>query len=604
MSTLKAFSPPADQQDLAGDPSLQSQLDQHWNTNVDGFTQQAIVGNPWSSTNASDQTAYYNPLDVDIPDGTAAVPVTWSPFPNRLSQYCGQNASPPNPYNYSIDQLEELADTGFVTVDGATEPLPEIPTVLCPQADWSKPTHPYGPYGPRGWQDEYCEWSVTRNGEGKITRVDFTCENPEYWYTLWAVSPETVAALYEQTLNAGTPADAQITVTVEDLQLVDPATGDPVIDPSTGRPAYNPLNRWNLGPVSTRTAGVGDSGGAMHLTSTPNTLQTELGLAGAATVQRTLGNTDPQQLICCAQYGQEYRHSDPHIGQGTNQLVGQGNIVSLADPVGLYIQTPSFTRYQLPSDPNLPPGAEPSDCWQVMRGAEILIDPVTAQPYPGNFILHAAFQLPESWIQAGVSFTVGDITIGGRLVQWGSQIVETFQIGLFPRPILAKPPPPLACVGVPAEVLVQPLQMFYGTLWDAYYGTTIKNPVGVVMNLASNTVIISPLVEQGAEGVELVLTCSGVAVGPQGQMPTITFPPSDDITVTAVEGPETVTYAVPGNSYPSDNQLLRLTVDIDATAELGLRGIQVTNYGQNAGPPAPAFLNVVPAGSLASSGSA
>jgi len=87
--------------------------------------------------------------------------------------------------------------------------------------------------------DEYCEWSVTRDANGNIIRIDFVCENPEYWNTLWMISPETVRSLYEQTLNFQVPADQQITITLEDLYLNDPQTGQPVIDPSTGRPVYN-----------------------------------------------------------------------------------------------------------------------------------------------------------------------------------------------------------------------------------------------------------------------------------------------------------------------------------------------------------------------------
>ncbi|MCP3143568.1 hypothetical protein [Pyxidicoccus xibeiensis] len=43
----------------------------------------------------------------------------------------------------------------------------------------------------------------------------------------------------------------------------------------------------------------------MHLTSTPNTLQTEMGLAAAATIPRTTGNGNATNLICCALYGVE-----------------------------------------------------------------------------------------------------------------------------------------------------------------------------------------------------------------------------------------------------------------------------------------------------------
>ena len=48
-------------------------------------------------------------------------------------------------------------------------------------------------------QDEYCEWSVTRDPESdKITRVTFTSEGPEYWQFLAAVSPARVVELYRQ----------------------------------------------------------------------------------------------------------------------------------------------------------------------------------------------------------------------------------------------------------------------------------------------------------------------------------------------------------------------------------------------------------------------
>ena len=606
MPKLHRFSTPARQVDFPNDPSSQEAIDALWSTNVNGFTQQAIAGNPWNSTYASDQTSYYNPLDTDIPDGTGSALVSWGAFPNRLLQYLGAGAYPTNPYNQSPDQLLADADTG--------QDLQPIPTNPCANPLWTTPPcsndscHPYGPYGPRGWLDEYCEWSVTRNAAGKITRIDFACENPEYWYTLWRVSPSTAASIYESTLNYGVPPTSQITVTVEDLQLVDPSTGEPVVDPSTGQPAYNPLNKWNSGPVSTRTGSASDNGGAMHLTSTPNTLQTELGLAGGASVLRTQGNVSPAQLICCSQYGQNYRNSDPHIGQSVNQVVaggtypqGQnppgGNIVSLADPPGLYIQMPTFTSYALPADPNLPAGAQPSDCWQVIRGTTTLTDPLTRQDFPGNFILHAAFQLPAAWIDAGVSFTVSDITISGSPIEWGGQIAQTFQIGLFARPIPATPPAVFPCVGSPAESTPQPLQVMYQNLWDAYYGTTIANTVGVSMNLASNTVIVPPMVEQGSTSQPLALLCAGVD---EGQAPVLSFPSSTpgDITATAT-APSNVNYAVPGNSYPSENQLVTVVLDVAADADLGLRSLQLANQGATAGPPGPAFINVVPAGTFA-----
>jgi hypothetical protein len=603
-STLSSFATPAFIQEPRLNPGQQTQLNALWSTNVEGFTQQAITGDPWNNLNSPIQSSYYDPTRTNIPAGTGSVPVTWIAFPNRLNEYLGQNQTPPNPYNLTQEQLFELADTGFYTQAGKQHPFPKIPESLCPQPDWAGSLHTYGPYGPRGWLDEYCEFSVTRDHKSnKITRVDIVCENPEYWYTLWRVSPQAAAQTYQDTLNFGLPPGSPnaVTVTVADLQLTDSA-GHPVIDPSTGQPAYNPLNKWNSGPASTR--GANATGGAMHLTSTPNTLQTELGLAGGATVGRTVGNSNPQTLICCSQYGQSFRNSDPHIGQNVNQVVSAGNNVSLANPPGLYIQMPDFSGYKLPADPKLPPGAQPSDCWQVVRGAANVTDPVTGQAFPGNMMLHVAFQIPAAWIAAGVGFTVGDITIKlngvPTPIRHASQILTTFHIGLFARPLPATQPKQIACVinlptsSQPAQA--QPVQMFYQSVWNGYYNNQVKNPMGVTMRLASNSVIVPPQVPQGATNVAMVLTCGTAVTGSGGALPTVTVP-EGDITL-KVLSMSNVNYAAPGNSYPSAFQLLTLSVSVNANAKLGLRSIVVTNPPQSGSAPppalpAPAFLNIV-----------
>jgi hypothetical protein len=606
MPTLSSFSTPANVQDLEQtDPAQQTELNELWSTNVTAFTEQAITGDPWNEIGAANQDSYYNPLSTDIPAGNSAVPVNWVAFPNRITQYFGQGQTPPNPYGLTQEQLWELADTGYYTDNGNKSSFPQIPATLCPEPDWTGTLHDFGPYGPRGWQDEYCEWSVTKNDTGQIIRVDFACENPEYWYSLWRINPGMAAQIYQDTLNYGLPAGSPqlITVTQDDLTLYE--NGNVVTDPSTGSGAYNPLNKWNSGTVSLR--GPGASGGVMHLTATPNTLQTELGLAGGASVLRKIGNNDPQALICCSQYGQAYRHSDPHIGQSVNKVISAGNIASLADPVGLYIQMPDFSVYQIPATFNLPPGASAADCWQVVRGSETLADPIGGGDFRGNFILHACFQIPEEWLAANPSMTVSDIQINfnGTLspITRGAQIVETFHIGLFARPISEPVPAALDCVlppaaGIPTPPgsptppdMAQPIQMMYSVLLGAYAGTPVENPVGFPMNLASNTVIAPAVVSPGDQGLQMVLVCATVAPGPNGELPEITVPEGDiSITATALS---TLTYAAPGNSYPSEFQVLSLDVSVDAGAPPGLRGIKITNYGQSPGETGPGFFNVL-----------
>lgn len=604
---LQAFTTPGCNNDFPDDPAAYARLAALWSQNVNGFTQQAITGNPWNSLYSSAQTAYYNPLSTPIPKGSGAVDVAWIAFPNRLIQYLGQNQVPPNPYNLPQSTLFALADSGELS----RYPIPEV---RCPQPDWSGQLQPFGPYGPRGWLDEYCEFSVVRNAQNKITRIDFTCENPEYFQTLWRISPERVCAVYEQALNSGAPQDQWVTVEVADLQLVDPVSGQPVIDPETNRPAYNPLNRFNTTTIAVRSGTPAQrSGGAMHLTATPNTLQTELGLGAGATVQRSAGNTDPQALICCGQYGQNFRNSDPHIGQSINLAVGAGTNISLADPPGLYIQMPSFAQYQLPADPKLPPGATAADCWHIIRGFEHITDEITGARFPGSFILHAAFQIPQAWIDAGVSFTVGDITIAGAPIEYGSQVQATLEIALFGRPIVPppQPAPALACVTSPAVVTeAQPLQILFQNVWDAYFGTTVNTPSGVTMSLASNSSIIPPTVYPGEKNVALALTYAaptGEKPLPPDQWPTVYFTNADgsiDSTVsTKVDGfNPSVTYAVPGNTYPSASQLLNLSVSVAATAPAGVRGVVIVPAGQQFSPaltPAPAFLVVAPSSTAA-----
>lgn len=553
-SQWTTFQTPACQADFT-DSALQGRMNQLWNTNLSGFTRQGITGNPWTATNSSDQTWYFDPTTTNISEGGYAR-ITWSPVPGRIKYYF------PNTSNAN---MWSLADTGYDT-NGAT--FGQIPADPCDPSDTTKT--PYGPYGPRGWQDEYCEWSITRNAQGQIVRIDFTCENPEYWNTLWMVSPQRVVELYRSTLD-------KPQIALEDLYLRD-AAGNPVIDASTGRPAYNPLNKWNSGTASTSSAG-----GAMHLTSTPNTLQTEIGLGSTATTPRTSGNANPNTLICCAQYGQIGRNSDPHIGQSVNLVVTPPNPAispakaTLANPPGLYIQTPSFNRITAPR------GIDPSTFWTIKRGQNTLTDG-SGNSMPGNFILHAVFEVP-----AALGFTISDLQVDGVPVQWAAQIAQTFNMQIAAMALPQSPGPVAqACAGSPAVAQAQALQLFNTPVFDAMIATPITNPVGQPMNLASNSTMIAPHIEPGAVRRPLTLVLTGLLDPPQ--LPNVSFGPGVSVVAGAMQP---VHYAIPGNTYPSDSWALSLLVNVDAGAAPGLRDALVNNPGQTATIPTPALLNIV-----------
>ena len=102
-------------------------------------------------------------------------------------------------------------------------------------------------------QDEYCEWFVTRNSSGKITKIEVTAEAPEYYEFLYNNDKELLLKLYQQYVSKQ--------VKIEDLQIS-----------SRGQTKYDPYNKWNT------------SQGIMHLNNFPNTLFAEIYLAASATV--------------------------------------------------------------------------------------------------------------------------------------------------------------------------------------------------------------------------------------------------------------------------------------------------------------------------------
>ena len=550
------FRTPAGIQDFDNNSLKQKAMNTLWSSNLDGFTQQGMLNNPWNTINTPKTTNYFNPIDDNTQ--SSALNIKWNAFPGRLAF---------NFPNASQDQLNEMADTGNMPGKITNSPCSATGQQVA-----------YFPYGPRGWQDEYCEWAVTRDTNGNIVRIDFTCENPEYWNSLWLIDPNKVLELYRTILD-------KPQITLDDLSLPG------VTNPITNQPVYNPLNKWNSGTVSDAT-----KGGSIHLTSTPNTLQTEIGLATTSTVQRfnppgpTGTNTmwpssQYNDLICVGQFGQRYRNSDPNIGGNVNNLVTQGTVVTLADPPGLYIQMPDFSNYVTPD--NTPA----SDFWTIKRGSKTLNDQY-GNPLPGNFILHAVFEVPK-----GKSYTVSDIKISGETIDWGSQVAATFKMQIVAAGYSGTTPqgyPPVSDT-TPENTLAQPLQIFYKDYFDTMYNTAVPNPVDNPISLLSNSTYVPLSVNVGTTSTEMVViagTCTAKENQPN-TYPKITFQdPNITAVVNAVK--ENVYYAVPGNSQPSTNTALYITVTVGSAAKTGQQGVFVTNVGQQLSTAMPALFLVTP----------
>ncbi|MGH2840049.1 MAG: hypothetical protein ACRDKY_04400 [Solirubrobacteraceae bacterium] len=230
----------------------------------------------------------------------------------------------------------------------------------------------------RSVQDEYCEWSVQRGADGRIRRVVFTSEVPEYWEHLFAADPDRLTTLYSQMYGR-----------------------DVALDELTARDGSyrrdNALNRST-------------EGGIAHLIQNSNNLGAAVVLAATATVLRRDAAGEPvtnqQELVRCGRLGEPNRNSDPQIAAAVNDLCAQGAQITLEDPPGLYIDG------LLAAEMETPDGSDPASYWTIERGT-----PERA--------LRASYEVP-----ADAGFVVGDIEIAGRPIEYGAQLADNVQIKL------------------------------------------------------------------------------------------------------------------------------------------------------------------------------
>jgi hypothetical protein len=240
----------------------------------------------------------------------------------------------------------------------------------------------------RGAQDEYCEWAVTRDGDGRVIRVTFTTETPDYYDHLLQADEPRFAELYEEL--SGQPAD---------LGAVRRANGS--LEPR------NPANQAGDGTI-------------VHLSEDSNTLGAAIRLAGEATVLREddgVRVTDKRQLVRCGGLGGPERNSDPQIAIVVNRQAADGAEVSLADPPGLFLGDFLSAGLQTPDH------ADAKAFWTVTRGS-------AERP------VRAVFEVPE-----GRGYVVGDITKQGRKVTTGGQLAEHVRVRIVATVLPGAVPP-------------------------------------------------------------------------------------------------------------------------------------------------------------------
>jgi len=271
---------------------------------------------------------FYNPTVDDTPSGLTSAAIAWPAFPARVLREEGPGA-----------------------------------------ARWDRAD------SSRDEQDEYCEWSVERGDDGKISRITFTTEVPEYWEHVAQNNPDLLLELYHQ--------------------FVDPRVElDDLFDDGK----YVRRNPWN----------TSTEGRLAHLAQVNNTLGAAVTLVAESTILRARADgtpvTDRQELVVCARLGDPFRNSDPQIAEIVNDAATLGNEITLLDPAGLYLDG------LLSAGMETPDGADTAEFWQVERGA------------PGHAV-RASFAVPEDR-----GYVVGDIKVNGRLITRGAQVADKVHV--------------------------------------------------------------------------------------------------------------------------------------------------------------------------------
>ena len=249
---LKRYDPPGNLEDFAAVPGM---LDQ-WSAAVSGWFQ-GNIDDIESDLAAGDKSQFYQATEKDPPGQTIDQTIGWSALPGTLRNRWGRQMA--------LDLADQVAPL-TQRMDG--------PGSYIIGQQWESLF-----YRP---QDEYCEWHVTRDATGRIIRVTFTSEPPEYWQALHGDTLPDVnnKPTYSFTGDPKLLHDLYREYVSSDVELADLECSEDLVDYTDPRHplvvyprgSYNPYNRWNT------------TGGIMHLTHPANSLSAEINLGAQATI--------------------------------------------------------------------------------------------------------------------------------------------------------------------------------------------------------------------------------------------------------------------------------------------------------------------------------
>ena len=429
---MHRFSLPAGVIDFPDLPDKQKELDDVWNdpTPSGRFMAAFTAGAACGSEN------YVDPR-IEPPSG-AASPIPWNGFPRLLSRFYGNEQS--DAAKARAEKTADVLTEVFFWYDLVSGRLRETPVhqlsfyieAGTPGAQFAAPLREILANGQIGdpipmfrrQQDEYLEWHASHDTSGRLEKVAFTVEPPEYWEALALVSKERVLKRYKELVGEQVKEVDLFFQTDVAITAID-ESGRNVWVTLYRAGDYNRLNKW------TTTDGI------VHLTHRANTLGAEVNLAADASVLRVSdlnaqgvpdsGVIDEIERMGCAQYGGINRSSDPLIGKVVGKAVADGHRVTLTDPVGLYVGTIAIDGLRGPN-PNQAVGR---NALKIVRGQDDLTEPR---------ILRFEVELPD-----GLAFKLHECVIDGRTLKRGGQIARlvTMQLyaNLYPGTAAQRPAP-------------------------------------------------------------------------------------------------------------------------------------------------------------------
>ena len=163
------------------------------------------------------------------------------------------------------------------------------------------------------WQDEYVEWRTEKSDDGKVTKITFTTEFPEYYQALAEVSLDALIAGIKETIPGADP-------TVQELLGLD---SDTTFNRALRFRRNLSRNPWNNGEK-----------GILCLTQQFNTLGALFNLLDKCGVPRPAANPNDVCDLVGGACGSG-RNSDPFVCVAAQNQARTERGLSLADPAGI-----------------------------------------------------------------------------------------------------------------------------------------------------------------------------------------------------------------------------------------------------------------------------